>query len=693
MRRIAFIFALLCGVASAQLTYGPAANSTVTFTVSVSGAGSGSVADGTGQITGCTSGGGSCSATYNTGASVTLTATPTGGANTTMSGGTDGASVCSGSTTLCSFTITANATLSVVFSSSGGGAIPASPMFSIDINSSSQFAVGGNCSGTYLNCIALGQIRLWDTPFMQVPFLLNCTNGTNICAANAITYNFSTFDTVLATYNTNAVRTAQMDMARTPVFATSGLGTGANCNYFQAGSTQQYQQAGQCYPPTDLNNDGTGTNQYLRNIWAKIMAHAVGKDGNAGYLNTHAHILYWEVWNEPSFIKFWRGTFAQLIRLEEDSYALVKGYSTLGLTFTSVNGAGVYVMTSNPLGIGNNLAGAHYNIGGFTNGTNNKTNFVVSASTTTSITLCNPTPSTCSGIVTTPETHAATGTYVNQFTGETDATIQASVTSGSFSYPLDTTAFIVMPPYFGEGAGLTGLPQFLYCTSQLSNCGPASEPASIAMGGHLLTDAINFHGKAGNDDPTLPEAAVGIWVSNIQGDLQPADLLKPLENTEGGYAGCGWAPTTNCQPNNSVNYTIPNNQGSYYARMILWHRFQGVTNHVWYNWNPNQSGIGGSVVNFSTNSIFNWLVGTTGFTCSSVSSVSTCTFTKPDGVAAQIMWDTNNPCTATACATTNRSVPSPMLHYISLVDTTQTLNNVVSHQVPVGFVPVYIEAE
>jgi hypothetical protein len=92
-------------------------------------------------------------------------------------------------------------------------------------------------------------------------------------------------------------------------------------------STLPQFQAGQCQPPSDLSADGTGVNLYWRNSVAKIAAHANGKDGNAGYLSTHAHITEWETWNEPSVVKFWRGTPGELIRMQEDLYALVKGYS------------------------------------------------------------------------------------------------------------------------------------------------------------------------------------------------------------------------------------------------------------------------------------------------------------------------------------------------------------------------------
>jgi hypothetical protein len=211
----------------------PTTSVTASFTLSVTGGGTGTVTSGDGQISLCSSGGGTCSGTYLIGSTVVLTPTASGGSLFAWSTGTDGASVCAGAGA-CTFVITANATLVGIFSGSGAGAIQASPYFSIDLNSASQYPSGGSCSGTFQNCINQGQNRFWDTPNVTVPFLETCDNGTFICTSTHVVYTFNAangFDALLATMNSNSVHTAQMALARMPVFASSKYPR-RSCNYY-----------------------------------------------------------------------------------------------------------------------------------------------------------------------------------------------------------------------------------------------------------------------------------------------------------------------------------------------------------------------------------------------------------------------------------------------------------------------------
>jgi hypothetical protein len=211
----------------------PTTSVTASFTLSVTGGGTGTVSSADGQIALCANGGGTCSGTYLIGSTVVLTPTASGGSLFAWSTGTDGASVCAGAGA-CTFVITANATLVGIFSGSGAGAIQASPYFSIDLNSASQYPSGGSCSGTFQNCINQGQNRFWDTPNVTVPFLETCDNGTFICTSTHVVYTFNAangFDTLLATMNSNSVHTAQMALGRMPVFASKSPRDGS-CNYY-----------------------------------------------------------------------------------------------------------------------------------------------------------------------------------------------------------------------------------------------------------------------------------------------------------------------------------------------------------------------------------------------------------------------------------------------------------------------------
>lgn len=66
---------------------------------------------------------------------------------------------------------------------------------------------------------------------------------------------------------------------------------------------------GGCFPPNDLNADGTGTDQYWTNFLTALYQHAA----NQGH-----RIAYYECWNEPNNGYEWNGTIAQLVRMCKD---------------------------------------------------------------------------------------------------------------------------------------------------------------------------------------------------------------------------------------------------------------------------------------------------------------------------------------------------------------------------------------
>jgi hypothetical protein len=110
------------------------------------------------------------------------------------------------------------------------------------------------------------------------------------------------------------------DMGMTPVWAQCGKATASSC--IQASGcafagTSYGAGAGQCYWPADLNPDGTGSNQYWKDWVAALATHSV----NSGT----GHIKYYEIWNEPNDIGFWRGTTAQMIRMAQDAACIIKG--------------------------------------------------------------------------------------------------------------------------------------------------------------------------------------------------------------------------------------------------------------------------------------------------------------------------------------------------------------------------------
>ncbi len=152
-----------------------------------------------------------------------------------------------------------------------------------------------------------GMQRFWDSPPLQWPSI-NTAAGT---------FDFLNLDTMLAQAYSDGVTEAMYTLARTPTWASSNP-TDTSCNYTTATSGGG---DGECDAPSDLNSDGSGTNA----TWKAWIAAIAGHVNGATYLQTHAHIRYWEIWNEPDTEPFWAGSIAQLARLTEDANCIITG--------------------------------------------------------------------------------------------------------------------------------------------------------------------------------------------------------------------------------------------------------------------------------------------------------------------------------------------------------------------------------
>jgi hypothetical protein len=147
--------------------------------------------------------------------------------------------------------------------------------------------------------IPYGSLRLWDTG----------TGWSQINTASGV-FDFSPLDGFV-----NAAPSGVdllYNLARVPTWASSKP-TDSSCSYDTSGEGGP----GQCDPPVDLNNDGTGTDQDWIN-WVSAVAAR-----NASTYNNK--IKYFEIWNEWNISLFWTGTPAQLVRMEQDARCVVEG--------------------------------------------------------------------------------------------------------------------------------------------------------------------------------------------------------------------------------------------------------------------------------------------------------------------------------------------------------------------------------
>jgi len=135
-------------------------------------------------------------------------------------------------------------------------------------------------------------VRLWGT---------NTTWG-DVNTSNGV-YDWTLIDSWLATAKTHNVGVLYT-FGLTPTWASSNKG--ASCGPNPLGS---------CYPPEDLNSDGTGTNKHWKDFVTAIVTHSKN--------SSTAHITDWEIWNEPNVTSQWLGTTAQLVQMAKDARSII----------------------------------------------------------------------------------------------------------------------------------------------------------------------------------------------------------------------------------------------------------------------------------------------------------------------------------------------------------------------------------
>jgi hypothetical protein len=148
---------------------------------------------------------------------------------------------------------------------------------------------------TVVPSVQFGGLRLWDSG----------TGWSQINTAPGV-YDFSHMDIWLSEAKTNNVDVLY-NLGRTPMWASS-MPNDSTCNYSTLGGGN-----GQCWPPTDLNPDGSGTDAIWINWVTAVVSHSKGQ------------IKYYEIWNEWNIQPSWSGTTSQLVRMTQDARCVVEG--------------------------------------------------------------------------------------------------------------------------------------------------------------------------------------------------------------------------------------------------------------------------------------------------------------------------------------------------------------------------------
>ena len=224
-------------------------------------------------------------------------------------------------------TITGNGTMQGNFTIADGTVsiltLSPSPMFGYTETTTKK--------GTVVPSVSYGMQRIWDSSNLQWPAISSCASfasGTPCnTTTNPPTYTWTSLDAMLANDYSMGATEVMYTLARTPPWASTNPNDTTSCHDM---GTAPGQGNGECYPPKDLNSDGTGTDAIWKDWVTKLATHANDPNYLTGSVK-HAHIRYYEIWNEPDGTCnstdqcFFKGSFAQLARLTEDARCIILG--------------------------------------------------------------------------------------------------------------------------------------------------------------------------------------------------------------------------------------------------------------------------------------------------------------------------------------------------------------------------------
>jgi len=173
--------------------------------------------------------------------------------------------------------------------------------------------------------VPYGEFRNWDTEAQWPQLEPSC--GAASGSPSDPCFVWTNFDQETADLHTAGINNILYTLSRVPPWASSNPSDAA-CNGTPT-------RLGECDLPTDINADGSGTNQTWKNWVTALASHANGLDDPTGtYNQTHAHVKYWEPWNEwyrDPLVSDWpgtlsvRATYAQMLRLTEDVRCIITG--------------------------------------------------------------------------------------------------------------------------------------------------------------------------------------------------------------------------------------------------------------------------------------------------------------------------------------------------------------------------------
>jgi hypothetical protein len=182
--------------------------------------------------------------------------------------------------------------------------------------------------GLHLTPTTMTGRRPWPAVGFGALRLLGDTVNWNDVNPSPGAFDFSKLDPYLAKAKAQGITEIVYNLSKVPTWASSQPALSSCADYLK--------RPGCCAPPNDLNADGTGTNQHWKDYVTAIAQHAAGQ--------APGQIKYWEVWNEPNSSNMWVGTNAQLVRMAQDAWTIIKSIDPAAVILTPPAGGGGEVM-------------------------------------------------------------------------------------------------------------------------------------------------------------------------------------------------------------------------------------------------------------------------------------------------------------------------------------------------------------
>jgi uncharacterized protein (TIGR03437 family) len=182
--------------------------------------------------------------------------------------------------------------------------------------SSTVTTTAGSIQSTYFGMHLSPMFFNGALPWPTIPFGALRLMGDNVTWADLEptqgNFTFTNLDKYIAAGKAHGQTDFLITLVKTPTWASS--------NPTATGCSDYANRLGGCFPPSDLNADGTGADQLWKTYVTTLVQHVCA----SGTCSIHN----FEIWNEPNAPNFWRGTTPQLVRMTMDAYNIIKSINS-----------------------------------------------------------------------------------------------------------------------------------------------------------------------------------------------------------------------------------------------------------------------------------------------------------------------------------------------------------------------------